>query len=119
MYDYTTIEEFMGKTLKSYNQTDSEITFTFDNGDIYEMRHERECCENVWLDDVCGNLDDLLNTPIIVAEERFENVDPEDGYGILGWTFYELATVKGSVTLKWCGESNGYYSVGVDIIKES
>lgn len=89
----------------------NEIIFHTDKGK-FKMYHDQECCESVYVEEVHGDMNDLLSTPILVAEERInESSDTET------WTFYELRTIEGSVTIRWYGTSNGYYSETVDFIE--
>jgi len=75
----------------------------------YMMFHSQDCCENVRLHDIAGDLSDLLHAgPVLMAECVTQ--DAEDASESGTWTFYKLATKKGYVTLRWLGESNGYYS---------
>ncbi len=98
-----------------------EVTFHFKDwkGKIYKfsLYHLQSCCESVQVEDVCGDVEDLLNTPIRLAEESVNDNDPEvTGHGSESctWTFYRLRTIKGDVTIRWLGESNGSYSESVD-----
>lgn len=88
------------------------------DGKHYIMNHWQECRESVSIDNVNGSVDDLIGSPITIAEERTSKENPE-GVEIkyqesFTWTFYTLATVKGYVDIRWYGESNGYNSEGVD-----
>lgn len=92
------------------------IRFIDDEGNKYIMYHEQDCCEDVYIESITGNIDYLLNTPIRMAEcvtKKNNDTSYEDGCSIT-WTFYKLATVKGYVTIRWYGESNGWYSEEVD-----
>lgn len=111
------ISDLMGKTLTKITQNgDDELVFEAGDGTTYRMWHRQDCCEFVEIDDICGDLADLLESPILRAEER-ESEDPPEGRTngeSDTWTFYELATIKGSVTIRWHGSSNGHYSESVD-----
>ena len=105
------ISEFVGKTFVSINVRDEFIDFLTDKKEEYQMYHEQD---RWYVDDICGNIVDLLESPILKAEERTSNDNRKEGQEYYEdsfmWTFYEIATIKGSVTIKWYGESNGYYS---------
>lgn len=113
-------ETLKGKILINIEcKGDNEIQFTDSENNIYHMYHEQDCCEEVYIKDICGNLSHLLDSPITMAEciVNESNID-EDEWGTGTWTFYKLATVKGYVTISWYGESNGYYSETVDFVIE-
>ena len=108
------ISELVGKTLVSVRgleEGSGEAVFTCSDGTRYVMYHDQECCEVVEIDDVCGDVDDLVGCTVLKAEEVSNADGDKPGeYGSATWTFYHIHTVKGTVTVKWYGTSNGYYS---------
>jgi hypothetical protein len=118
------ISTLVGKTLASVAKTsDDSIGFVTDAGEKFCLYHSQDCCESVSIDDIAGDLNDLVGSPITKAEEVVsENENPpglsKEFQDSFTWTFYHLATAKGYVTIRWYGESNGYYSERVDFAKE-
>lgn len=114
------IEELLGKTIVDIYGAEPEsevIAIICEDGSKYIMYHEQDCCESVSVEDICGDINRLLNTPLTKAEETSHN-EEDDEYGDSEtWTFYHLATVNGYVTIRWYGTSNGYYSERVDFVK--
>ena len=107
------------KTLTAVNQVgDEEIWFTTSEGKQYRMFHAQYCCESVTIEDIYGDLADLVGSPILMAEEATSDKNPDgvtERYpDSFTWTFYKFATRKGYVDIRWYGESNGYYSESVD-----
>jgi hypothetical protein len=114
-YNQANINEIIGKTLTKIDDSSSyELKFYTADNKIYRMYHEQDCCESVYIEDICGDLNDLIGTPIIIAEKVTEDGDAKDKWDeSWTWTFYKFATNKGYVTIRWYGTSNGYYSESV------
>lgn len=114
----TELSELIGKTLAAVKNTGDELLFMTNTGDRYKLYHDQDCCEDVRIEEVIGDLADLVGAPLLMAEE-VSNADApvvpnEDSYT---WTFYKLATIKGYVTIRWLGTSNGHYSESVGFMK--
>ena len=131
MWNYDKEVEFSvlnGQTIKSvegFEKGSDEIKFITEEGNIYKMYHEQDCCEGVDIEDIEGDLSDLVGGLVVSAEEvkDYDNGHPADydeNYGeSYTWTFYKIQTTKGHVWIRWLGESNGYYSEGVNFIWEN
>lgn len=108
----------IGKTIVDIKTDNYEyISFLFNDGSAMQMYHSQDCCESVTIDDICGDLEDLIGTPILIAELRTNfNDNPKGEYDeSFTWSFYTFRTIKGTVDIRWYGTSNGYYSEDVDI----
>jgi hypothetical protein len=104
---------------KPFDTTDAVVFYT--NEGIYALYHDQDCCESVNLEEVIGELDDIMNSPVLIANEIINDSNSgensDDYNDSCTWTFYNISTVKGHVTLRFFGVSNGYYSERVSLYK--
>lgn len=123
------LKEMIGRTFVTITGDvgSDEMIFTDSDGRWVRFYHSSDCCdccESVDVADIIGDLSDLLDSPMVLAEVANSDEMPAPTYGSddhkyesesYTWTFYRFGTVKGTVTVRWLGESNGYYSEGVAI----
>lgn len=115
-FNVSVFEPLLGRTIvkiEGAEKDSEEILFTLENGDIFRMYHKQDCCEDVRVEDVGGNINSLIGNPLLLAEEVTNEGEVEYG-DTCTWTWYHFATIKGYVTIRWYGVSNGYYSESVD-----
>ncbi len=115
--------QMLGKTFVQVTGAvgDGEMTFVTAQGERFMFAHSQDCCESVDINDIVGDLQDLCGSPMLQAEEvsGVTPVDFDEGdHESVTWTFYKFGTRKGWVDVRWLGESNGYYSEGVDLFVE-
>ena len=99
---------------------DETVKFVMEDGSEYALCHEQSCCEFVAVEEIIGDMADLQDATVISAEEVSSEGHPapdKEHVDSYTWTFYKIQTDKGSVTIRWLGESNGYYSESVDFVK--
>ena len=123
--DMKRLGELVGKTVKEITGCEKgsgSMDIVTEDGITFRLYHDQDCCESVDIEDIAGDVSDLIGSPILMAEEVTSNENPpgvtKEYQDSFTWTFYKFATVKGSVTIRWYGESNGYYSESVSLYVE-
>lgn len=114
------MDRLLGKIITKIDRNDDDgdtLIFRCSDGSKYKMYHSQDCCEDVRIEDVCGNLEDLVGFPVLIAETTSNQTENPSACESETWTFYKLATIKGYVTIRWYGTSNGYYSEEVSFIE--
>ena len=108
------IKDMVGKKVVGIYYDEENFQILTDDC-VYAFYHNQDCCESVYLTQVDGISDKIIGSRIVMAEEVVDAKDTK--YGHITWTFYKIGTTKGMIDFRWQGESNGYYSESVDLIK--
>lgn len=90
------------------------IYFELENDTLVIFKHNRECCEEVNIKDIVGNLRDLIGEPlleaeVVINENEGTRSDRQQN------TFFKFTTCKANVNVSWFGTDNGYYSTTVSM----
>lgn len=106
-------EKIIGMIFDSVEQGtyygDDAVVFSINGKKKFVLYHRQDCCESVNIEDISGDLNDLVGTPILEASERYEAGEDDEWGGSSTWSFYSFRTIKGSVLIRFFGSSNGYY----------
>ena len=107
--------DLKGRCLSRAEQDGEELRLYLSENNYVRFYHDQDCCESVEIEDVCGDLRDLVGEPLTEAEEVQGYHGPDLDHESYTWTFYRFATRRGAVTVRWLGTSNGYYSERVSV----
>lgn len=112
--------ELKGKILTKITDRGSNLIEIEDStGGKYALVHRQECCEDVGVNKIIGNFEDVIGSPITLAEEDSNDPDfaPNNYEESHTWSNFYLETAKGRLEIYCLGESNGYYNESVDFVK--
>jgi len=114
------VSDLLGQTLAGVESIfDAMLILETTTGRAYKLWHAQDYEEMVTIESIVGDLDDLVGAPLLLANESSNSTGGLQDLqtprsNLRTWTFYLFATIKGSVDIRWFGESNGYYSTSVD-----
>lgn len=116
------LDLLIGRTIDKISGAyqDSESVYFHCGDDAFRAYHMQDCCEQVSVYKVLGDLADLIDSPVISTKEYAQVENPEfipadfkHHDESWTWTLHRIETARGTVEIWWLGFSNGYYSESV------
>src|SRR5688500_12959241 len=100
--DSQDINVLIGKTITEITGGvgDDVMHIFCEDGTKYQMIHHQDCCESCDIEDITGDLADLIGSPIVDAREETNSDNPkvqeypDDSFT---WTYYIIQSGKGAV----------------------
>lgn len=114
VWDFKDLE---GRKIKDVAKSDEHVELITEEGISFNLFHDKDCCESVEVEDIIGGeLTELIGETVIEARKESGQLLPQkemydESYT---WTFYIIRTNKTSLTIRFYGTSNGYYSEEVE-----
>lgn len=99
--------------IEDLEKGDDEIFFYCNDGKIYQMYHDQESGESVYIENIEGDIKNLIDTDILNID--VVTISKKEKYGTSTKTTYKFETTKGLVTINWIGTSNGRSSESVEV----
>src|SRR5262245_30241950 len=99
--------DIVGMTLvavRGLSQYSDEVIFEMADGRKFKMLHHQSCCESVQLEDFEFDANMLGKVITLANEETSSEWDGStEEYESATWTFYNLSTTGGTLSMRWLG----------------
>jgi len=110
----------VGRVVKYVDIDKEEMKITCEDNSVFTFYHEQDCCEFVHIVDTVGEPMSLKGWKLLLVDMEVSqelDVDNEQGShdDSCTTTVVKFVTDENTVSVKWIGESNGYYSESVDL----
>ena len=114
------VSDLVGHTIKEIRRTSDELIFILESGEACRFYHGQDCSEDVSIDDVVGDLDDLIGSPLLLAEEVAQGTSGRDRHvgrlrQHLHMDVLQVCHQQGICDRAMVWQSNGYYSERVNL----
>lgn len=116
MNDYKKyLDNMVGRVVKYVDIDKEEMKITCEDNSVFTFYHEQDCCEHVYIADTVGEPMSLKGWKLLLVDMEATRESSCDGDESKTTTVVKFVTDENTVSVKWIGESNGYYSESVDL----